>query len=173
MQKDMNTLQCRSNAGRRCRNEAVVMRKNYKCSNIKFCMEDENQRRTWEYLQGITRKDGSYGKILSDVFVAVLDGQIPTGSDRMTGDSVIPLEQNTDILEKMLDRALEQKFQEMFQGLQKVLAEQINSSFSEYASAFRSDAKKYMEKTEADGMGQMQEAELSEDMMAFAFAMGE
>ena len=49
------------------------MRKAYKCSNIKFCMEDENQRRTWEYLQGITRKDGSYGKILSDAFVEVLD----------------------------------------------------------------------------------------------------
>ena len=52
------------------------MRKTYKCSNIKFCMEDENQRRTWEYLQGMTRKDGSYGKALSDAFVAVLDGQL-------------------------------------------------------------------------------------------------
>lgn len=55
------------------------MKKTYKCSNIKFCIEDENQRRTWEYLQGITRKDGSYGKILSDAFVAVLDGQMLAG----------------------------------------------------------------------------------------------
>ena len=38
-------------------------------------MEDDNQRRTWEYLQRITRKDGSYGKVLSDVFAAYLDGQ--------------------------------------------------------------------------------------------------
>ena len=51
------------------------MRKTYKCSNVKFCMEDEKQRRTWEYLQGITRKDGSYGKVLSDVFAAFLDRQ--------------------------------------------------------------------------------------------------
>ena len=138
-------------------------------------MEDENQRRTWEYLQGITRKDGSYGKILSDAFVAVLDGQIQAGTDTVVcdSDSIISLEQNMDILEKMLDRVLEQKFHEMLQEMQKVLAEQISSSFTEYVSTFHSDTEKYMEKTDADGMGQMQEAELSEDMMAFAFAMGE
>lgn len=134
-------------------------------------MEDKNQRRTWEYLQGITRKDGSYGKILSDAFVAVLDGQIQSGTDKMVGDSdsAILLEQDADFLEKMLDRVLEQKFHEILQELQKVLAEQISNSFSEYVSAVYSDA----EKTNADGMGQMQEPELSEDMMAFAFAMGE
>ena len=38
------------------------MRKTYKSSNVRFCMEDENQRRTWEYLQSLTRKDSSYGK---------------------------------------------------------------------------------------------------------------
>ena len=136
-------------------------------------MEDENQRRTWEYLQGITRKDGSYGKILSDAFVEVLDGQIQAGTDKAVGDSAILLQQNTDILEKMLDRALEQKFHEMLQELQRVLTEQISSSFSEYVSAVHSDTEKLMDKADADGMGQMQEAELSEDMMAFAFAMGE
>lgn len=52
------------------------MKKTYRCSNVKFCMEDDNQRRAWEYLQGITRKDGSYGKILSDALVTVLDGQM-------------------------------------------------------------------------------------------------
>ena len=97
------------------------MRKTYRCSNIKFCMEDENQCRTWEYLQGITRKDGSYGKILSDAFVEVLDGQIQAGVDKAVNDSDIPLEQNMDILEKMLDRVLEQKFDEMLQELQRVL----------------------------------------------------
>ena len=136
-------------------------------------MEDENQRRTWEYLQGITRKDGSYGKILSDAFVEVLDRQIQAGTDKAVGDSAILLQQNTDILEKMLDRALEQKFHEMLQELQRVLTEQISSNFSEYVSAVHSDTEKLMDKADADGMGQMQEAELSEDMMAFAFAMGE
>ena len=97
------------------------MRKNYKCSNIKFCMEDENQRRTWEYLQGVTRKDGSYGKILSDAFVEVLDRKIQNGTDKSVSDSAIPLEQDTDIFWEMLNRALEQRLCEMFQELQKVL----------------------------------------------------
>ena len=136
-------------------------------------MEDENQRRTWEYLQGITRKDGSYGKILSDIFVEVLDGQIQAGTDKAVNDCDVLLEQNMDILEKMLDRALEQKFHKILQELQRVLTEQISNSFSEYVSAVHSDTEKPMEKAEADGMGQMQETELSEDMMAFAFAMGE
>lgn len=136
-------------------------------------MEDENQRRTWEYLQGITRKDGSYGKILSDAFVAVLDGQMQAGTDKAVSGSVISLEPNTDIFEKMLDRVLEQRFCEMFQELKKSLAEQIDSSFSEFALAFHSDTETLTQKTDTDGIEQMQEAELSEDMMAFAFAMGE
>ena len=52
----------------------IQMRKEYRSSNVRFCMDDENQRRTWEYLQSITRKEGSYGKILSDAFVQILDG---------------------------------------------------------------------------------------------------
>lgn len=55
------------------------MRKTYKSSNVRFCMEDENQRRTWEYLQSLTRKDSSYGKALSDAFVLVLDGRVSNG----------------------------------------------------------------------------------------------
>ena len=149
------------------------MRKIYKCSNIKFCLEDENQCRTWEYLQGMTRKDGYYGKILSDAFAAVLDGRVQPETDRKMRDSAILPEQDTDILGKMLDRALEQKFHEMLQEIQKVLEEQIRDSFSEYVSVVYSNAEKLMEKTGVDGMEQMQEPELSEDMMAFAFAMGE
>ncbi len=149
------------------------MRKTYKCSNVKFCMDDENQRRTWEYLQGITRKDGSYGKILSDAFVAVLDGQIQTGTDKAVSESVISFEQDADILGKILDRVLERKFCEMLQELQKSLAEQFNSSLNEYVSAFHSDAETLTERTDMGGMEQMYEPELSEDMMAFAFAMGE
>ena len=136
-------------------------------------MEDENQRRTWEYLQGVTRKDGSYGKILSDAFVEVLDRQIQNGTEKAVSDSTIPLEQDTDIFWEMLNRALEQKFCEMLQELQKVLTEQISSSFSEYVSAFRSSTEILSEKADVDGMEQVQEAELSEDMMAFAFAMDE
>ena len=149
------------------------MKKTYRCSNIKFCMEDENQRRTWEYLRGITRKDGSYGKILSDAFIAVLDGQVQSETDGVVHDSAILSEQDIEILGKMLDRALEQKFHEMLQELRKVFAEQIGNGFSEYVLPVHSDTGKLMEKDDADGIGQMQETELSEDMMAFAFAMGE
>jgi len=114
------------------------MKKSYKCSNIKFCIEDENQRRTWEYLQGITRKDGSYGKVLSDVFVAVLDGKIQTGSDKAVGDFGIPLNQDMDILEKMLDRVLEQKFHEMLQALQRVLYSVPISGKEAYGTVLKS-----------------------------------
>ena len=149
------------------------MRKTYKCSNIKFCMEDENQRRTWEYLQGVTRKEGSYGKILSDAFVENIDGRMQAGTDKAVNNSLLPPVQDTDVLEKMLDRVLEKRFHEMFQELQKALAEQISSIFREYASDFHSGEETPAENACADGMGQMQETELSEDMMAFAFAMGE
>lgn len=149
------------------------MRKTYKCSNIKFCMEDENQRRTWEYLQGITRKEGSYGKILSEAFVATFDGRIQSEADKTVNDSLLPLVQDTNALEKMLDRVLEKKLHEIFQELQKALTKQISNSFKEYASDFHSGKENTAENADADGMGQMQEAELSEDMMAFAFAMGE
>ena len=149
------------------------MRKTYKCSNIKFCMEDENQRRTWEYLQGVTRKEGSYGKILSDAFVENIDGRMQAGTDKAVNNSLLPPVQDTDVLEKMLDGVLEKRFHEMFQELQKALKEQISNSFKEYASDFHSGKENTAEKADADGMGQMQEIELSEDMMAFAFAMGE
>lgn len=148
------------------------MRKTYKCSNIKFCMEDENQRRTWEYLQGVTRKEGSYGKILSDAFVENIDGRMQAGTDKAVNNSLLPPVQDTDVLEKMLDRVLEKRSHEMFQELQKALTEQI-SSFREYASNLHSGKENPAEKADTVGMGQMQEAELSEDMMAFAFAMGE
>ena len=133
-------------------------------------MEDENQRRTWEYLQGMTRKDGSYGKILSDAFVAVLDGHVQFETDSVVRDSAILSGQDTDILGKMLDGVLEEKFHEMLPKLQEAFAEQISRGFREYVSDFHSgvDAS-----ADTDRMGQMHESELSEDMMAFAFAMGE
>ncbi len=148
------------------------MKKTYKCSNIKFCMEDENQRRTWEYLQSITRKDGSYGKILSDAFVAVLDGGIQIRADDVMDSRVELSEQDFGELAELLDRVLEQKFHKMLQEMQGVFAEQMSRAFIEYMRDSHFDAELSEDKADADGMGQMQEPELSEDMMAFAFAMG-
>lgn len=149
------------------------MKKTYKCSNIKFCMEDENQRRTWEYLQGMTRKDGSYGKILSDAFVAVLDGETQVSADDVIDSRLELSEQSFGELAELFDRVLEQKFHKMLQEMQKVFAEQMSRAFMEYMRDFHFDAELSEDKADADGMGQMQEREISEDMMAFAFAMSE
>lgn len=149
------------------------MRKTYKCSNIKFCMEDEKQRRTWEFLQSITRKDGSYGKILSDAFVEAVNGKTRLGENKVGNGSVVLEENATDIFEEMLDRVLEEKFHEMLPKLQEVLVEQISRAFREYVTDFHSGVDASVDKTDIDGVEQMQEPELSEDMMAFAFAMGE
>ena len=136
-------------------------------------MEDENQRRTWEFLQSKTRKDGSYGKILSDVFVEAVDGKTMLGVRKAENESAILKENAADTIEEMLDRVLEEKFHEMFPKLQEVLAEQISRAFREYVADFHSGVDASADKTDIDGMEQMQEPELSEDMMAFAFAMGE
>ena len=149
------------------------MKKTYKCSNIKFCMEDENQRRTWEYLQSMTRKDGSYGKALSDALVEAVDGKTRLSVNKAENESIVLKENVTDIFEEMLDRVLEEKFHELLPKLQEVLAEQTSRAFREYVANFHSGVDASADKTDIDGMEQMQEPELSEDMMAFAFAMGE
>ena len=136
-------------------------------------MEDENQRRTWEYLQGMTRKDGSYGKVLSDAFVEAVDGKTRLSVNKAENESIVLKENVTDIFEEMLDRVLEEKFHELLPKLQEVLAEQTSRAFREYVADFHSGVDASADKTDIDGMEQMQEPELSEDMMAFAFAMGE
>lgn len=148
------------------------MKKTYKCSNVKFCMEDENQRRTWEYLQGMTRKEGSYGKILSDAFAAVLDRETQARANDVMDSRLELSEQSFEELAELLDRVLEQKFHKMFQEMQKVFAEQMSRAFIEYMRDSHFGAELSEDKANADGMGQMQEPELSEDMIAFAFAMG-
>lgn len=136
-------------------------------------MEDENQRRTWEYLQGMTRKDGSYGKMLSDAFVEAVDGKTKLGVNKTENESAVLKENSADIFEEMLDRVLEEKFHEMLPKLREVFAEQISRAFREYVSSSHSGVDASADKADTDGMEQMQEQELSEDMMAFAFAMGE
>ena len=109
-------------------------------------------------------------RLTSDAFAAVLDGHVQSETNGVVRDSAILSGQDTDILGKMLDRVLEEKFHEMLPKLQEAFAEQISRVFREYVSDFHSgvDAS-----ADTDRMGQMHESELSEDMMAFAFAMGE
>ena len=148
------------------------MRKNYKCSNIKFCMENENQRRTWEYLQGMTRKDGSYGKILSDAFIAALDSKNEIRADKseeLLAFSLKQSEQEFAQLEEMFARMLEAKFQ----SLQEILIEHMEKCFQEHTSDFQVGRVEAADTADSNRLEHMQELELPEDMIAFAFAMGE
>ena len=164
MQKDTNIWQCRSSVDRgKC-----IMRKTYKCSNVKFCMNDENQRRTWEYLQGITRKDGSYGKVLSDVFAAFLDGQ-DRGKEDDEGEPQAGQIAGAESLEQLLEKVMEK----MLSKMQEMLSEQIRCCFSEYAQDYYLSAGQTADNPFKAQTEEMQVQELSEDMMDFAFGMGE
>ena len=132
-------------------------------------MEDENQRRTWEYLQGVTRKDGSYGKILSDAFVAVLDGKDGAGASECSIVEPKQSEQDLRKAEEFLEGLLEDKLQR----LQEDLTGRIEKCFQNCNFSSSAGIAESLEMDGANSMGRIQEPELSEDMMAFAFAMGE
>lgn len=137
------------------------MKKTYKCSNVKFCMEDENQRRTWEYLQTLTRKDGSYGKVLSEAFIFALDVAEAERMNEKVGLNQVEYAELIDVLEERLQR------------VQEALKEQIKECFQNYvitSATGTGEAREIMNGTDAE---QMQEPEMTEDMMAFAFGMGE
>ena len=129
------------------------MRKTYKCSNIKFCMEDENQRRTWEYLQGVTRKDGSYGKMLSDAFVLVLDGK--NRADAGERSIVEPEQPEPDLrkVEEFLEGLLEDKLQR----LQEDLAGRIEKCFRDCNFSSSAGIAESLEMDGANSVGRMQE----------------
>lgn len=40
-------------------------KKTYKCTNVKFCIDDPIQNQAWEYLHSSERSKGSFGKIIS------------------------------------------------------------------------------------------------------------
>jgi len=129
-------------------------------------MEDENQRRTWEYLQTLTRKDGSYGKVLSEAFVSALELQ---KAKQVTEKVGINQGELAEVLEQMLCGVLEERLQRV----QEALTEQIKECFQDFAitaTSVTGEDGKTVNVAEAE---QMQKHEMSEDMMAFAFGMGE
>ena len=139
-------------------NEGMIqMRKEYRSSNVRFCMDDENQRRTWEYLQSITRKEGSYGKILSDAFVQILDGNYAIEQEalqRNDTDGVIEQILSTQL--SMLKRELLEKMESMYDNTQHA-ASQTGTN--------RADR----ENEAAD----VPETDMSDAMMTMALAMGD
>ncbi len=120
-------------------------------------MDDENQRRTWEYLQSITRKEGSYGKILSDAFVQILDGNHAIEQEalqRNDTDGVIEQILSTQL--SMLKRELLEKMESMYDNTQHA-ASQTGTN--------RAD----IENEAAD----VPETDMSDAMMTMALAMGD
>ena len=135
----------------------IQMRKEYRSSNVRFCMDDENQRRTWEYWQSITRKEGSYGKILSDAFVQILDGNYAIEQEalqRNDTDGVIEQILSTQL--SMLKRELLEKMESMYDNTQHA-ASQTGTN--------RAD----IENEAAD----VPETDMSDAMMTMALAMGD
>ena len=133
------------------------MRKEYRSSNVRFCIDDENQRRTWEYLQSITRKEGSYGKILSDAFVQILDGNYAIEQEalqRNDTDGVIEQILSTQL--SMLKRELLEKMESMYDNTQHA-ASQTGTN--------RAD----IENEAAD----VPETDMSDAMMTMALVMGD
>lgn len=133
------------------------MRKEYRSSNVRFCMDDENQRRTWEYLQSITRKEGSYGKILSDAFVQILDGNHAIEQEA--------LQQNLSecVTEQILSMHLSTLKRELLEELESLYGNTQHAALQ--TGADRIDIGK-----EAAGVP---ESAMSDAMITMALAMGD
>lgn len=105
-------------------------------------MEDEVQRRAWEYLHNDECKDGSYGKILSEALVAMLDKEKSSSLKLEHIENTIPQETARLVLE----------------GIKELLKETVPTNGRAMIM---------------DETMQKQENKITDDMMDFAFAMGE
>ena len=133
------------------------MRGTYRCTNVKFCMEDENQRRAWEYLHGLNRRDGSYGKVLADALIAVIGSQSNSQNAMRKRFSGKQCENSED------------EIKEFANEVAGVVLEGINDYFSEKAvfqGAEQGTAGAQVSKQEP-------KEEIAEDMLDFAFSLGE
>ncbi|MGY3667171.1 MAG: hypothetical protein ACXAHE_25940 [Roseburia sp. 1XD42-69] len=133
------------------------MRGTYRCTNVKFCMEDENQRRAWEYLHGLNRRDGSYGKVLADALIAVIDSRSNSQSAMRKRFSGKQCENSEDEIKEFANEVV------------GVVLEGINDYFAEKAvfqGAEQGTAGAQVSKQEP-------KEEIAEDMLDFAFSMGE
>ena len=133
------------------------MRGTYRCTNVKFCMEDENQRRAWEYLHGLNRRDGSYGKVLAYALIAVIDSRSNSQNAMRKRFSGKQCENSED------------EIKEFANEVAGVVLEGINDYFSEKAvfqGAEQGTAGAQVSKQEP-------KEEIAEDMLDFAFSMGE
>ena len=133
------------------------MRGTYRCTNVKFCMEDENQRRAWEYLHGLSRRDGSYGKVLADALIAAIDSQndsqntvIKRFSNKQNGNSNDELREFSNEIAELVVKGITDYFADkaVFQSTEQMV--------------YKAETSK-----------QEPKEDIAEDMLDFAFAMGE
>ena len=142
------------------------MRKTYKSSNVRFCMEDENQRRTWEYLQSLTRKDSSYGKALSDAFVLVLDGKVPMGD---AGEKEEAFYAGLKVTTEHIEESVAERISKMQEALLRQLTKELEKhALRTVSGEYMPHREQYEEETE-----QVSETDMSDAMMSMAFGMGE
>ena len=133
------------------------MRGTYRCTNVKFCMEDENQRRAWEYLHGLSRRDGSYGKVLADALIAAIDSQNDiqnTVLKRFSG------KQNEDSNDEL---------REFSNEIAELVVKGITDYFADKAVFQSTEQMVY----KAETSKQEPKEDIADDMLDFAFAMGE
>lgn len=165
------------------------MRKTYKSSNVRFCMEDENQRRTWEYLQSLTRKDCSYGKALSDAFVLVLDRKVSKGEaeelclstsvvEKVSSERNIPSgkmlsEEAFHTGLKVTAEHIEESVTERISEMQEVFLRQLTKELEEHALRTVSGEDTLHREQCEEETEQVPETDMSDAMMSMALAMGE
>ncbi|MEY8422947.1 hypothetical protein AALB52_09430 [Lachnospiraceae bacterium 38-14] len=133
------------------------MRGTYRCTNVKFCMEDENQRRAWEYLHGLNRRDGSYGKVLADALIAVIGSQSNLQNAMRKRFSGKQCEDSGDEIKEFANKVAE------------VVLEGITDYFAD--KAVFQGTKQRLDETQVSKPEP--EEEIAEDMLDFAFSMGE
>lgn len=133
------------------------MRGTYRCTNVKFCMEDENQRRAWEYLHGLNRRDGSYGKVLADALIAVIGSQSNLQNAMRKRFSGKQCEDSGDEIKEFANKVAE------------VVLEGITDYFAD--KAVFQGTKQRLDETQVS-KPELEE-EIAEDMLDFAFSMGE
>lgn len=140
------------------------MKKTYKCTNVKFCMDDEVQRQAWEYLHGLNRKQGSYGKILAEALVKTFSDIEAEGSLVCNGTPA-----DAEKSELLTHEILEKINSEIECVLEEIIERVVRKCFTEYAMTFPDSGSSSSVSEEEQKQGE----EMSDDMMSFAFAMGE
>ena len=121
-------------------NEGMIqMRKEYRSSNVRFCMDDENQRRTWEYLQSMDRsKHKSYSRAVISAINKYFERE-----QKLADNPFLEIQEKEDrFMQKILDT--------INQGLQKYSASGGLASLIKLISANQEPSIRNSQNTDED-----------------------